>query len=470
MNIGHKIKKINENLAAVNVPVENRIYLKEWQIDKIRKLGLKIHTGSKGGQFLDNRELKANNINLDKIFASQSKSQDELIFKKLEELDIDVAEIPDKEFFTNILKSSPNVDMINNFELKPQLIKDICKDRKSILEMINVEQKVFKYEDLILYKYIEELNKYFKNAGYDDETAICLAKGSSILRLLASNAYEEYVGYVEDYIQQISGNHRSKREKYDIDIFDADSFLAKYLLTECLDEFRLARQLSQNIFKNVHGNKTEVYRGIAELETLQIMNDLFEGNDDIKLDATLGCTTHTGVIALEFNKNKFTIDLDVNADKVISGWWFAIPKFKREDEIMIEYESGGQPIKDFSSQLKKFCSDRIWTIEIENWDDHTWLINELIKFFGIIDDTANGCKNYFNINENELQGVLNNIIKNINEKAQQLNIPDEFKDEEEYKKVNRYILSRIRNLGREFKLDKNNIKKLQNIFKEKFGR
>ena len=683
MDIRDKVRSMAENIMAANIPMKNRIYVKNWQIDKIKKLGIKIYTGPRGGQFIDNRELKAKGINLDEISNGKNSGakisqNDNKVLERIENLlesgDIDKVKnellelvndkIDSKEYIEIISKLASNndkfaeaftsrdissalkkefnnnpekfkefLDVYNNviestrnymhktvfdkyslsensinlgkfdraiynmigaaiamsklkrakdeefgewinklkefgidvnssglfsivadvegtkklMELKDKdkipnvLIENSCfyatdpwsndsawfkpKNYESTYKDEDVKNEVAKYiiynslignedvekdlidifnvdisDDIEFFKGLLELDideididlfkadekiinsvtyeyggldtlfrsikeylpdsnndiasylvgayEYFYDIGYDEKMSMALAKSVEILRFWTMSDFKYYTRHMEDYIHELSGNHRPLRKKYEIEAKDLNSLLKKHLLEDCKNEFALAKKLSQEIFRKVHGDELKVYRGVSTYEGLQIIDKLLSGESDLKIDMTLASTSYSHDIALGFRNVDFVIETTAKADNVIGGWWNASPEYVDEDEIILEFERGGQPVKITSSMdLKKVCEDEFWDITIDNFEDLKVIKLHIQNFVQELNYCLTDTLLFIDDKDKPVK-IFNNIMKNLNEKTKLLNIDKDILDYSDYDSFKKYIFKPLENIKR----------------------
>ena len=83
----------------MTIPPEYRIYVRDEDIPKLQRLGIKINVGRYGGKYIDKRELKSKGITLDMV--RESKVDEKVHDIEIPQVDISVAYMPERQIKVN---------------------------------------------------------------------------------------------------------------------------------------------------------------------------------------------------------------------------------------------------------------------------------------------------------------------------------------------------------------------------------
>ena len=363
------------------------------------------------------------------------------------------------EYLKNNVFDNSNItkEFAQNLEIKQSVIDDFKEYRfrrgiGSIFEYTEQCSEFVEFDecdyDNVIIDWLGRLYNYFKNKGYNEQEAMCLAKGTEILRFWTMDNFEEYSGYIEEYIHNLYGNHRSKRKKHELNYepdkyneFYINNYLINHLCKECENEFLAAIRLSQEIFESRYGDSLTVYRGISGYESLQIINDLLN-HEYLTMDMTMSSSAIELSAAESFNKTGLVVEMDIDKEQVIGGWWAASPDYLSESEINLQYKSGGQPVKIIDSKftdnedrskfenIMNICSDDYWRKSITR-EDLMDRLEDLESFLKSIILYSIDSSAYMLNREsrNELRNYANGIFNALLNKVDKMKVSSELKNE-----------------------------------------
>lgn len=330
-----------------DVPVQYRLYIKPEDINKLPK-GVKVYRGRRGGLYIDRRELSAVRGRIEEHEPKRTRER--------------------------------GIDLTDEMYERLKRHRGIVSEKKSAFRDIEgdiVENNLYwtlDRKDLDFRKdpegYVNEVKEILKEIGYDDESARAIAKGMIVFRLWTSGDFDRYGGCAEELIQEVRGNDRLRRECEGKDIE-----VLRYIRENVIEkDLQMWKEFSEEVFRKEYGNEVKVFRGISNIELVQIFKAIADGYslDEITIKGTLSSWSYDIAIADEFGRRSSGVIVEVEAtpELVWGGWWNASTDYLREKELILEMPKDGLNVRIADSIYFDFDTlAKIFAEGIESDDD-----------------------------------------------------------------------------------------------------